>query len=127
MNGQQKQMPAPREPMNNGLVQGIGFSPDQPESRWQIITLAVGGFDSNFSYVIHDPVSGDTAIVDPCGDGKEIIQTLRQFPSFNPAYLLVTHAHHDHISALRTIRDYFSAPLAALSADLNADIVPVHG
>ena len=113
--------------MNNGLVQGIGFSPDQPESRWQIITLAVGGFDSNFSYVIHDPVSGDTAIVDPCGDGKEIIQTLRQFPSFNPAYLLVTHAHHDHISALRTIRDYFSAPLAALSADLNADIVPVHG
>ena len=41
--------------------------------------------------------------------------------------VVITHAHHDHISALGTIRDCFSAPLAALSADLNADIVPDHG
>ena len=32
----------------------------------KIEQIPVGGFDSNFSYLLYDEKSGDSAIVDPC-------------------------------------------------------------
>ena len=35
---------------------------------FEVKQLAVGGFDDNFSYVVRDAASGETAVVDPCGE-----------------------------------------------------------
>ncbi len=78
-----------------------------------VIQLAVGGFDDNFSYIIHDLASGDTAIVDPCGDIAVMEKELAQLNFVNPTYILVTHSHHDHISGLDAIRRTFNGKVCA--------------
>lgn len=78
-----------------------------------VIQLAVGGLDSNFSYLIHDPGSGEAAIVDPCGDTRLIKAAVSRLKRAVPRYILLTHGHHDHWSGLREVRGYFDAPVAA--------------
>ena len=39
---------------------------------FEVTQLAVGGFDDNFSYVVHETESGETFVVDPTGDTGKI-------------------------------------------------------
>ena len=43
---------------------------------FEVNQLAVGGFDQNFSYVVHDTESGECLVIDPCGN-TEMIRTAR--------------------------------------------------
>ena len=79
----------------------------------ETIQLAVGGFDDNFSYVIHDADTGETAVVDPCGDVTKIRAALEKFPGRIPKYILLTHGHADHISGLAAVREFFPAKLVS--------------
>jgi glyoxylase-like metal-dependent hydrolase (beta-lactamase superfamily II) len=72
--------------------------------------LQVGGYDNNFSYVIIDKETQETAIVDPCGDTQIIKKSLPE--NYLPKYLLLTHSHHDHISGIKDVKIFFNAPVA---------------
>ena len=39
---------------------------------FEVRQLAVGGFDQNFSYIIHDTATRECIVVDPCGDTELI-------------------------------------------------------
>ncbi len=78
-----------------------------------VIQLAEGGLDANFSYLLHDRRSRDTALVDPCGDTRLIKTALARLPEAQPRYILLTHGHHDHWSGVREMRGGFAAPVAA--------------
>lgn len=78
-----------------------------------VIQLAVGGLDANFSYLLHDPKSGDASLVDPCGDTRVIKAAVARLSRMTPRYILLTHGHHDHWSGVREVYGYFAAPVAA--------------
>ena len=79
---------------------------------FEVTQFAVGGLDDNFSYLIHAE-NGDSAIVDPCGDLSRLFAAIRKHARVNPAYILITHGHRDHISGLDEARKAFPAPVAA--------------
>lgn len=73
--------------------------------------ITVGGFDFNFSYLLCDEMTGDAAIVDPCGDVDMIRKALSETSIINPKYILITHGHNDHISGIGEVRTFFDAPV----------------
>lgn len=79
----------------------------------ETVQLPVGGFDDNFSYVVHDSDTGESAVVDPCGDVTKIRAALERLPSRIPKYILLTHGHADHISGLAAVREFFPAKLVS--------------
>lgn len=78
----------------------------------KIKQLEVGGFDSNYSYLIHDEKSGDAALVDPCGNVQLINDAVGECSNINPKYILLTHGHGDHTSGVCEVRRFFNAPIA---------------
>ena len=80
---------------------------------FEVTQIAVGGLDSNFSYVIHETETGETAVVDPCGDTAKIRSALEKYPNRIPRYILLTHGHADHTSGLSEVRGFFPAPTVA--------------
>jgi glyoxylase-like metal-dependent hydrolase (beta-lactamase superfamily II) len=73
--------------------------------------LAVGGFDNNFSYLISDSESGQAAVIDPCGNVQVIRDALAELENPVPAYILLTHCHHDHTEGVEAVRRFFPAPV----------------
>ena len=61
----------------------------------KIIQLPVGQM-ANFSYIIADEKSSESAIVDPSWDLEKIFSTLKT-NGLNAKYILNTHTHFDHI------------------------------
>jgi glyoxylase-like metal-dependent hydrolase (beta-lactamase superfamily II) len=75
--------------------------------------LPVGGFDHNFSYLVIDRPSGAAALVDPCGDTRIIAAAARHHGASLPAYILLTHGHHDHTEGVAAAVGFFPAPVVA--------------
>ncbi len=75
--------------------------------------LKAGGFDDNFSYLLHHAGSGDAVLVDPCGDIRVIEAAINACGAVKPEYILLTHGHHDHTSAVSAVREFFNAPVLA--------------
>ncbi len=75
--------------------------------------IPVGGFDSNFSYFLYDEKSGDSAIVDPCGNIDLVRDKIMSVKNLFPKYILLTHGHGDHVSGVDQIRTFFKAPVVA--------------
>jgi len=96
---------------------------------FEVKQLAVGGFDDNFSYVVRDSVSGEAAVVDPCGDVSLIRAALESAAPLVPKYILLTHDHNDHTSGLAEVRSFFPAPVLVHPASkrIRSDIVLSHG
>ena len=88
--------------------------------------LDVGGFDSNFSYLIYDEESRDAAVIDPCGDGNIIRKALLDASPLNPCYILLTHSHRDHTSGVRELRKSFDASVAGHPASSFVIDIPLH-
>lgn len=83
------------------------------KSEIAVTQFSTGGFDSNFSYLLYHTVSGDAALVDPCGDVDVIARAVKECGIINPQYILLTHGHGDHTSGVNAVKKFFNAPVLA--------------
>ncbi|WP_062048162.1 MBL fold metallo-hydrolase [Bacillus sp. JCM 19034] len=73
--------------------------------KWTQIPL--GPLQTN-AYVIQND-EHEAIIIDPGGDGPQLVEWLKQ-ESLQPLAILLTHAHFDHIGAVDDVRRAFSCP-----------------
>jgi hydroxyacylglutathione hydrolase len=59
-------------------------------------------------YVVRHTASGEQIVIDPGGNGDEILRRLAD--GLAPAHLLLTHAHHDHVAAAGQLCEVFDRP-----------------
>jgi hydroxyacylglutathione hydrolase len=78
----------------------------------ELIKLAVGPYDTN-CYVLICPITRESIIVDPAAEGEQILEEV----DTTVKYILLTHAHLDHVGALAEVRETTGAPLGVHPAD----------
>ena len=83
------------------------------KSRVMLTKLTVGPYDTN-CYLLTCPISGESIIVDPAAEGDRI---LREVEGTTVKYILLTHAHMDHVGALAEVRETTGAPLGVHPGD----------
>lgn len=71
--------------------------------------LPLGKFQTN-CYIIADDASKEAAVIDPADDFQEIKQFIENH-HLKVKYILLTHAHGDHILALPELKAYSKAPI----------------
>ncbi len=71
-------------------------------------TLTVGPLGVN-CYLVGDDETRETLVIDPGGDAREILDTLRH-GRLTPIAIVATHAHFDHLLALEEVRAETRAP-----------------
>ena len=71
--------------------------------------LSIGKFLTN-CYIIADDASRESAVIDPADD-FEIIKKFIEEQNLKVKYILLTHAHGDHILALPKLKAYSKAPI----------------
>lgn len=101
---------------------------------FRIHQLGPGGFDGNFTYLAVAP-DNSAFLVDPCLDPELIKQVIALENGIIPVYILLTHAHGDHFSALKEILPFFPGKVCVsekspLKADLmvqDGTVLPFYG
>lgn len=68
--------------------------------------FGVGGFDKNFSYVLHDECPTEAVIIDPSGDLTNVHSYIRT-NKLHISGIYLTHTHHDHFDALDEILEQY--------------------
>ncbi|QUH20545.1 MBL fold metallo-hydrolase [Alkaliphilus sp. B6464] len=69
-------------------------------------------------YVVGDDKTGKSAVIDPGGDVDKIIEVLEN-NEFKLEYIILTHAHGDHIGGLEELREKTGAPVYMHKNDLH--------
>ncbi len=80
--------------------------------------LILGALRTN-CYILHDKPSNEAAVVDPADEADKIIEKLEEL-GCNVKYIILTHAHIDHILALDQIKAHTGAQVVIHSADVSA-------
>ena len=70
--------------------------------------LAIPAFSDNYIWALHDD-SGRAVIVDP-GDAAPVLAALDRH-GLQPAAILITHHHRDHIGGVAALRERFPLPV----------------
>jgi glyoxylase-like metal-dependent hydrolase (beta-lactamase superfamily II) len=83
------------------------------DDNLQIDKLTLGPFSTN-SYIITCRPSGESVVVDAPGEVDEIIKGLK---GTHPRFILITHAHMDHIGALSQLKSELEVPIAVHPLD----------
>ena len=68
-------------------------------------------------YVVGDERSGKAAVIDPGGDADKIIKSLEE-NGYELEYIILTHAHGDHIGGVAELQAITKAPLYIHQDDL---------
>ena len=76
--------------------------------------FSVGDLGTN-CYIVYDD-SGHAAIIDPGGDAQRILNTVKG-KNLTVDFILLTHAHFDHIMAAEELRDVTGAQLCVGEGD----------
>jgi glyoxylase-like metal-dependent hydrolase (beta-lactamase superfamily II) len=74
-----------------------------------VTRLVVGPFQEN-CYIVSDPASGGTVVVDPGSDGDKVIAEIERTGRELDA-IWVTHAHVDHIGAIASVKRRWNVPV----------------
>lgn len=74
----------------------------------------------NYCSLIHDPVSGHTAVIDT-PDAAEIIRQL-EARNWQLSHILTTHHHWDHIDGHLELKDRYNCTV--IGSEINGDIIP---
>lgn len=83
----------------------------EPEIR----VLEVGSFQAN-CYLVTDPGTKDTVVIDPGAEGKDILAAINE-AGLKVVAIVCTHGHVDHVGAAGTVREATGAPLLIHKAD----------
>ncbi|HBQ36769.1 MAG TPA: hydroxyacylglutathione hydrolase [Rhodobacteraceae bacterium] len=79
----------------------------------QIVTVAC--LSDNYAFLLHDPDSGQTALVD-APEAAPIIAELK-LRGWNLTQILITHHHYDHIDGVEELRSAYGAKVIGAKAD----------
>lgn len=74
-----------------------------------VTQITVGAFQEN-CYVVSDPDSSSTAVVDPGSEGDMIIAEIER-QGRTPEAIWITHAHVDHIGAIASVKRRWDVPI----------------
>jgi hydroxyacylglutathione hydrolase len=86
------------------------------ERRAMIVkTLVVGPFASN-CYIVGSSSTKQGMIIDPGAEAENILRTVQQL-GLSISLIVVTHAHMDHIDALRTVKERTNTQFAIHEAE----------
>ena len=85
----------------------------------RIEKLELGPYGTN-AYVVVDPRTGDSLLIDAPAEAEIILENLK---GTNPKYILLTHNHFDHTGALAEVLSKLRIPLEV--HPLDADALPV--
>lgn len=75
----------------------------------EMMRLKVGDY-GEYCYIVSEEEKGRALIFDPGGHPDEIIDYIDN-NGLKPVAILITHGHHDHISGLEEVRDYYRVPV----------------
>jgi hydroxyacylglutathione hydrolase len=81
-----------------------------------VVAIETGPLQEN-AYLVVDRESGEAAIADPGDDGERLIEIIEGEGARLQAVWL-THAHFDHVGAVRALRTHFNVPVFLHEADL---------
>lgn len=78
-------------------------------------TLVLGSLQTN-CYIWVEETSKEAVIIDPADEAERILETVAQL-NCHIKYIIVTHAHIDHIAALDAVAKATGAPVVIHAAD----------
>lgn len=78
--------------------------------------MQLGPIGTN-GYIVHDDVARRAAIIDPGGDAPRVLEALSHL-GLTAEVIVVTHAHFDHIGAVRELVEATKAPFLLYEAEL---------
>jgi hydroxyacylglutathione hydrolase len=83
---------------------------------YNVVNIPTGRWRENCYLVRHTP-SGDLLLIDPGDDADLILEAIESAGS-KLRLILLTHAHHDHVGAVKTISEKFGVPFFLHKDDL---------
>jgi glyoxylase-like metal-dependent hydrolase (beta-lactamase superfamily II) len=81
----------------------------------QIETVTVGQLDTN-CYIVFDENSREAMVIDP-GDEPDKISAYIDARKLRPSHIIFTHAHYDHVCAVRELREKYQAKVVMHEAE----------
>lgn len=81
----------------------------------EVIRIPAGIYAAN-CYLIYDNDTKEGIVVDPGGDEDDIIYKIDDC-GIDIKYIVLTHAHADHIAGVKGLKDYTKAPVAVHKDD----------
>lgn len=81
----------------------------------KIIRKPVGVYAAN-CYIVYDEENKEGIVIDPGGDAEDIIFEIKEL-DLNIKYIVLTHAHADHIAGIEGVKEYTNAQLAVHKLD----------
>lgn len=85
--------------------------------EYHVTTLVTGGTWKQNCYLLRHVVTGELAIVDPGADELLIAQSVRDSGGLL-RYILLTHAHHDHVGSVASLAREFGVAAHVHRADV---------
>ena len=86
------------------------------QDQVEVLTFETGPLQEN-AYLVIDRASRDAAMVDPGDDADILISTIEKADAQLKAIWL-THAHFDHVGAVKAVRHRFDVPVFLHAADI---------
>ncbi|MDR5658071.1 MBL fold metallo-hydrolase [Serpentinicella sp. ANB-PHB4] len=80
-------------------------------------SLVVGTYGVN-TYILADDVTKEGVVFDPGGEAQRILEIIKK-NNITVKYIILTHAHGDHIGALEALKDYTGADVLINKEDEN--------
>lgn len=81
-------------------------------------TLVLGSLQTN-CYILIDEPTGEAAVIDPADRAETILAAVERLRC-TVKYIIVTHAHIDHVAALDAVAQATGAPVVIHTADRHA-------
>lgn len=85
-------------------------------NQWEIIRIITGAQWKENCYLVQHIPTREMLLIDPGGDAEDIIKTINLQKGIVKGILL-THAHHDHIGAVKELCEIFSVECYLHKAD----------
>ncbi len=72
----------------------------------------------NFSHIIEDTRTKEAVIIDPAWNAEYFVNRVKEL-GVTPSAIWLTHGHHDHVSAVEPLREYFPIPVFASEVEID--------